>query len=299
MHDARLDLVGSELAQRAGDGLDRTLHVALDQQLELLAAGLLELLHHLLERARRTGGAQRLAALADAVVGDLARPALALDDRERITRLRRRVEAQDLDRHRRPGRGYRLAAIVDQRAHATPGAAGHDDVADAQRAALHEHRADRAATALQLRLDDHAVRRTVRIGLQVQQLGLQMDGFEQLVEARLLERRDRHLERFARHALDDHLVLQQVQAHALRIGVRLVHLVDGHDHRHAGGLGVVDGFDRLRHDAVVGRHHQHHDVGDLGAARAHGGERLVARRVDERDLLAGRSSSPGRRRCAA
>ena len=51
------------------------------------------------------------------------------------------------------------------------------------------------------------------------------------------------------------------------------------------GLGVIDGLDRLRHDAVVGRHHQHDDVGDLGAARAHGGEGLVARRVDEGDLL--------------
>ena len=43
---------------------------------------------------------------------------------------------------------------------------------------------------------------------------------------------------------------------------------------------------RLRHDAVVGRHHQDDDVGHLGAAGAHGGERLVARRVEEGDLPA-------------
>ena len=45
-------------------------------------------------------------------------------------------------------------------------------------------------------------------------------------------------------------------------------------------------LDGLRHHAVVGRHHQDDDVGDLGAAGPHGGERLVARRVDERDLPA-------------
>ena len=50
---------------------------------------------------------------------------------------------------------------------------------------------------------------------------------------------------------------------------------------------MVDGFHRLRHDAVVGRHHQHHDVRHLGAAGAHGGERLVAGRVDEGHLAAG------------
>jgi hypothetical protein len=51
-------------------------------------------------------------------------------------------------------------------------------------------------------------------------------------------------------------------------------------------LGVVDRFEGLRHDAVVGRHHQHHDVGDLGAAGAHAGERFVAGRIDEDDLAA-------------
>ena len=53
-----------------------------------------------------------------------------------------------------------------------------------------------------------------------------------------------------------------------------------------GGLGVVDRLDRLGHDAVVGRHHQDDDVGDLGAARAHGREGLVAGGVEEGDRLA-------------
>ena len=51
---------------------------------------------------------------------------------------------------------------------------------------------------------------------------------------------------------------------------------------------MIDGLDGLRLYAVVGGHHQHHDVGHLSAALAHGGERLVARRVDERDLVAQR-----------
>src|SRR3546814_969536 len=45
-----------------------------------------------------------------------------------------------------------------------------------------------------------------------------------------------------------------------------------------------DRLDRLRHHAVVRRHHEHDDVGHPGAAGAHRGERLVARRVDEGDL---------------
>src|SRR5581483_6320898 len=120
MHHPRLDLVRAELAQRPGDGLHRALYVALDDQRELLAAGLLELLHHLLERAGGAGRAQRLAALAHAVVGDLARTGLALDHGERIAGIGGRVEPEDLHRHRGSGLHDRLAAVVDERAHATP-----------------------------------------------------------------------------------------------------------------------------------------------------------------------------------
>ena len=49
--------LGAERLQRLGDGLDRALHVALDDQREDLVAGGLELAHHLLERAARRGRA--------------------------------------------------------------------------------------------------------------------------------------------------------------------------------------------------------------------------------------------------
>ena len=78
-------------------------------------------------------------------------------------------------------------------------------------------------------------------------------------------------------------MLQQFRAHALRLGVRLVDLIDGDDDRHFRRLGVVDRLHRLRHDAVVGGDHEYDDIGDLGAARAHRGERGVTRRIDEGD----------------
>ena len=80
-------------------------------------------------------------------------------------------------------------------------------------------------------------------------------------------------------------MLEKFGANLLRVGFRLVDLVDGNDDRYAGGLGVIDGLDRLRHHAVVGGNHQHRNVGGLGAARAHRGERGVTGRVDEGDLL--------------
>ena len=89
--------------------------------------------------------------------------------------------------------------------------------------------------------------------------------------------------RVAAVLLGHQAVLGELLTHLARVGLRLVHLVDRDHDRHVGRLGVVERLDRLRHHAVVGRDHQDHDVRRLGTTGTHGGERLVARGVDEGD----------------
>ena len=72
----------------------------------------------------------------------------------------------------------------------------------------------------------------------------------------------------------------------VRVRVGLVDLVHGDDDRHLGRARVGDRLLRLRLDAVVGGDDEHGDVRHLRAAGAHRGERLVAGRVEERDLAA-------------
>ena len=155
-----------------------------------------------------------------------------------------------------------------------------------KRAALDKHRRHRAAAAFELCFDHDPLGSTVRVGLEIEQLGLQQDRLFEPVEIGLFQRRHFDVEDFAAELLDDDLMLQQLLAHALGPRLGLVDLVDGDDDRRLRGFGVADRFDRLLHDAVVGGDHQHDDVGDIGAARAHRGKGLVARRVDEGDLSA-------------
>ena len=138
----------------------------------------------------------------------------------------------------------------------------------------------------------------VRVGLEIEHFGLQRDRLEQLVEIGPLGRRDFDVERLAAHRFDQHLVLQELGAHALGLASGLSILLIATMIGTLGRLGVVDRLDRLRHDAVVGRHHQHDDVGHLGAAGAHRGEGGVAGRVDEGDLRRRSATSPDRRRYA-
>ena len=74
----------------------------------------------------------------------------------------------------------------------------------------------------------------------------------------------------------------------MRIGLRLIDFIDRDNDRSLRRLGVANGLDRLRHDAVIGGDDQHDDVGDLGAPRPHRGEGGVTRRVNEGNGLAAR-----------
>ena len=88
------------------------------------------------------------------------------------------------------------------------------------------------------------------------------------------------------HSLGSSSLAAKLLVDAVEVDARQVDLVERHDDRHVGRAGVADRFFGLRHDAVVGRHDQHGDVGHVGAAGPHLGERFVARRIDERNPLA-------------
>ena len=94
---------------------------------------------------------------------------------------------------------------------------------------------------------------------------------------------DVHEHRVAAVLLGNQTVLGELATDLVRVGALLVDLVDRHDDRHVGRLGVVEGLNGLRHDAVVSRHDEDGDVGHLGAAGTHGREGLVTGGVDEGD----------------
>ena len=73
----------------------------------------------------------------------------------------------------------------------------------------------------------------------------------------------------------------QLLADALGVGSFFIDFVDGNHHRHARCFSVGNGFDGLRHHAVVGGNHENHDVGCFRTARAHGGKRFVTRGIQE------------------
>ena len=116
------------------------------------------------------------------------------------------------------------------------------------------------------------------------QVGDQADHFHQQVEIGLLLRRNIDEHGAAAPVFRHQAAIGQLLLHALGHGIGLIDLVYGNDDRNVRRFRVIDGFERLRHDAVIGGDDQHDDVGDLCSASAHAGKRFVTRRVEEDDL---------------
>ena len=114
-----------DLAQLGDDRLDRALHVALDDDVQVLHASGLHLLEQLVERdtaAALLG--HRLAPQAlTALLRELAGAPLVLDDAAELAGGRRTVEAEDLDGLARARLLDALTEIVVERPHAAPGIA--------------------------------------------------------------------------------------------------------------------------------------------------------------------------------
>ena len=286
MDNLYLDLRLVDLGQGVGQSLDGALNVGLNNQVELLEVGLIHSLEEVLERDVRAALLLGLAALECALIGQSAGLALVLEHAELVAGIRHGVQALNLGSLRGAHGGNALAVLAEHGTHAAIGKTGDDGVAHMQGAALHEHGRNGAAAAVELCLEDVAGSEGLPVGLKLHVVGLQQDSLEQLVDADALlgGNVDEHV--LSAPLLGDDAVLDELLAHAVGVGGGLVNLVDSNHDGRAGGVGVVDGLDGLRHDAVVGGNHENDDVGDLCTTSTHGGKCLVTRSVDKGDLAA-------------
>jgi len=143
---------------------------------------------------------------------------------------------------------------------------------------------NRPASLVQLGLHDRAARLLVGVRLEVHHVGLEKYHFQQLFQVETFLCRNFHHGGVATPFFRHQAMLGQFLLHPLRLGVGLVDLVDGDDNRHPCCLGMVYRLPGLGHDPVVRRHHEDDDIGNLGSASPHGGERLVTRSVEEGNL---------------
>ena len=219
------------------------------------------------------------------LLGDLTCGTVVGGHQEQVACGRHGGQTQHLHRGGRTGFLHVVAVFVEHGADTTVGGAGNDGIADVEGTGLHQHGSHGATALVKSGFDGGATGVHIRVGAQVELgVGGEQHRFEQLVDVGALLRGDVDEHGVAAVFFRNQTVFGKLAADLVRVGARLIDLVDGHHDRHMRGLGVVDGFHGLRHDAVVGGDHEDRDVGEFGATGTHCGEGFVARGIEERDL---------------
>ena len=198
------------------DGLHRALHVRLEDDVEVLDLPQLDLGQDLVQAEAPVpvlGGA------VGALLQQGAQGPLVGDDAQAVAGGGHGLQAGDLHRGRRAGLGDALAPEVGHRPHPAPGLVHHHEVARAEGAVLHQDGGHRAPAAVELGLDHGPRRRAVGVGLGLLQVGDQEDHLQQVVQAQLLQGGDLHRLHLAAPAGDEDVVLGELLADAVRVGV--------------------------------------------------------------------------------
>ena len=132
---------------------------------------------------------------------------------------------------------------------------------------MHDDGGSGATPTFDLRLDHSAARCGRRRCFEFHHFRLQRHHLEQVIDSRTFGGRNRTNDRFAAPILWRETVFLELFFHPVDICSRKIDLVKrNHDFNVRRGFGVVDRFDRLRHQTVIRRDHEHDDVGHLCAA---------------------------------
>ena len=182
MDNVHLHLLGRKLDERIGEGLDRTVHIGLEHDVEFLEVADGDTAADFLE-GDVLGGLDALDT--DellALVGDVLGLFLVVEHVEVVTCGGSTVQTEHRYGSRRPCGVDLLAALVEHSLDLTGIAAAEHHVADVKGTALDHNRGEIAAALVERRLDDAADGILVGIGLEFEQVCLEQHLVKQLVD---------------------------------------------------------------------------------------------------------------------
>ena len=213
-----------------------------------------------------------------------AREPLVRDHQQRIASRRNALQPQDAHGRRGLRLTQLLPLVVVHHPNASDNTADEHRVTQLQRAVLHEHGGAWTLIRVHPGLDDHTLGKSGWVRLELPDVRHEQQDPQEVVDTGARERGHVDEGRVPTPVIGHQPLIGELLLHAVGICTLAVDLVHGDHDGHVSRLRVRECLKRLGHNAVVRGDHEHNDVGDLCTASAHGGERLVSRCVEERDL---------------
>ena len=195
------------------------------------------------------------------------------------------IQSQDLYRGRRTCFFYFSSLVIDHSSYFTGAGACCDKISYMKGALLYQDRSYRAFSFIQFCLDHKTSGSSVWICLQFCHFRCQQDHLQQGIDPLAGMSGNRHEDGTAAPVFRNQLVFRKLLFYSFHIGTRFIDLVDSNNDFHSCCLGMIDCFNSLRHNTIVGCYYQHGNIRGIGSSHTHGGKSLMSRRIQESDLL--------------
>ena len=200
---------------------------------------------------------------------------------ELVTRCRRTVQTEDDSWLCRSSRLDVGITLIEHRLDTTPRSTGEHDVTYLQGTISNQYGRNITTTLVERRLDDGTSSTTVRVSLQVEHICLQEHLVKQVMYTDTLLGTDFLTLILTTPFLNEEVHIRQVLTDAIRVGTRLIYLVDSEYHWHTSSLGMSDCLLGSRHHRVIGSDDDDGNIGSLGTTGTHGGKCFVTRSIKE------------------
>ena len=122
---------------------------------------------------------------------------------------------------------------------------------------------------------------TVPCGTELQNFSLQEDGIQQVLQAFLFQGTNVNKLSVSTPIFWNQSQVGKLGLYTVGICLGLVHLVYCNNDGNLGILGVIDSFDSLGHNTVIGGNHQNNNISNLGTTGTHHGKCFVTRCIQE------------------
>ena len=152
-----------EFFQRANNGLNGALNIALQYDGKFFKLRILKLRHHLFQRCAGRFGVCMFAAFPAPEFRNFARARFCINNRKSVAGFRHAIKAKNFNRESRASLCYLGTLIIAQGANLTPFRSDDQDIAAFQGAAFNQQGGYRAATFIEACFHNGTFRRPVRV----------------------------------------------------------------------------------------------------------------------------------------
>ena len=287
--DFEFNLVVFEFAEGVVYGFEGTLDVGFEDDAKFFLFAFLYLREEVFELRSTActgpfnggGGAIGLLAL----LAEFAGFFFGLDDFKFFAGFWHAGKANDFDGNGGAGFFDAFAFVIDEGPYFCHVLAANEGVASFEGAFADEDGRGRTETGFHLGFDDVTFGRAFGVSAKFEHFCLEENHLQKGVDIFLGGRRDVNGDGVATPRFWIDSLFLKLFFNTVGIGSGEIALIDGNNDGNFGSFGVVDGFESLGHDAVIGGNNEDGNVGDFGAACAHFREGLVAWSVKKCDFF--------------